>query len=444
MSKRPIVYALPYRVSVLSLLSMFALLVLAIPAPLNAQTNSEMLQQTADPTVDAAVDMLFAQTATAEAGETVETSSTDEAAPEVQVTPQPTIDVSTLSAEIVQTYDGIMAGPTNTSAYLSPDGEKFIHVNHEELCVYSISGNQQHCATLEDETRRLDRESIAWSRDSRYAAFALASLQYYVDSDIWVYDVEENTLTNVTPDDTIDMTIAEIDSGTLTVDLSPHWTDDGRLWFVRLKSRTLGDVISIDADGENPDVVYKYVSINPYQYYLLDVTRDGSAIALTGYPSGGDGAVLYEHLADERTRSISLPERFTPSMLSFSPDGQHLLLMDAYPMSEMPVTSGAMYVLDVTTTDLYPVEEERLTRSAGWLPNQNALLYSVFDPIDEENSGLFIAAVPGEPGEEILHGGFFIPTSRNYQPIWISDQNTLLMTTREAGFDAQQIALETQ
>src|SRR5690606_30877502 len=310
-------------------------------------------------------------------------------------------------------------------------------------CVYDISGKQQHCATLEDETRRIDRESVVWSRDSRYVAFALASLQYYVDSDIWVYNVEENTLTNVTPDETIDMTIADIDSGMLTVDLSPRWTDDGRLWFIRLKSRTLGDVISMDADGENLDVVYKYVSVNAYQYYLLDVTRDGSAIALTGYPSGGDGAVLYENLEDKSTRSISLPERFTPTMLSFSPDGQHLLLMDAYAVSEMPVTSGAMYVLDVTTTDLYPVDAVRLTRSAGWLPNQSSLVYSVSDPIDAENSGLFIAAVPGEAGEELLPDGFLIPTSRNSQPIRISDQNTLLMTTREVGFDAQHIALRT-
>src|SRR5690606_33692252 len=133
------------------------LLVLAIAAPLNAQSNSGMHQQaTADPTVEAAV---------------------TKAEPEVEITPQPTIDVSTLSAEVIQTYDGIMAGPTNTSAYLSPDGEQFIHINHEELCVYAISGEQQHCATLEDETRRIDRESVAWSRDSRYVAFALASLQ---------------------------------------------------------------------------------------------------------------------------------------------------------------------------------------------------------------------------------------------------------------------------
>src|SRR5690606_18227931 len=104
-------------------------------------------QATADPTVDVAVATLFAQTqqaaspdmtqvvatafsaaqtATAEAGETDETgetSATDEATPEVTpevtVTPQPTLDVSTFTAETVQTYD-LVAGPANTGAYLAP------------------------------------------------------------------------------------------------------------------------------------------------------------------------------------------------------------------------------------------------------------------------------------------------------------------------------------
>ncbi len=415
-------------IGVFSLLSLFTLLTLATATPLQAQRSTETLQQaTADPTVDAA----------AEADKPDETA---EATPEVEVTPQPTVDVSTFTAEIVQTYD-LVGGPTSTGAYIAPDGEKFVYVKGDEICLYTLDGEEQHCSPLEDEVRRLDLDSVTWSRDSRYVAFALSALIYFIDSDIWVYDTEENTLTNATPDDTLRLEMGKLDEGGHTIDLSPRWTDDGRLWFVRLKSNTLGDVMSIDPDGENPEVAYKYLSIYPYQYYLLDVTRDGSAIALTGYVNTGAATVLYENLADKRSRSIRLPEPFGPSMITFSPDGQYLLLLDGYTMSQFrDITNGSMHVIDVATSRLRPVDVNRQTLAAGWLPNQSSLVYTTFDP-ELEDIGLFIAGTPGEPGEKILDGNFFVPTSRNYQPIWISEQNTMLLTNRDNDLNIGQIAL---
>lgn len=439
--------------SMVSALSLFALLAFTTTiTPMHAQ-------QTADPTIDAAVATLFAQTqqaaspdmtqvvatafsaaqtATADTGETIETA---EATMEIEITPQPTVDVSTFTAETVQTYD-LVAGPANTGAYLAPDGENFVYVKGDEICLYTIDGEEQHCSPLEDEVSRMDRDSLTWSRDSRYVAFALQALLLFIDSDIWVYDTQENTLINATPDDTLRLDINNLDSGGHTIDLSPRWTDDGRLWFVRLKSNTLGDVMSIDPDGENPEVAYKYLSIYPYQYYLLDVTRDSSAIALTGYAVSGASTVLYENLDDKRTRSIRLPERFGPMMLSFSPDGQYLLLLDGYAQSVQGTTTGHLHVLDVTTSRLRPVDVTRLPRAAGWLPNQSSLVYSTFDPQDADNTGLFIAGVPSEPGEKILEGNFFVPTSRNSQPIWISNQDTFLLTNRDNDLKVEQIALE--
>lgn len=446
--------------TLIGLFSLFALLAFTAITPMyaehfqHAHTRLDSLQQaTADPTLDDAVATLFAQTAQAaspdmtqvvatafSAAQTATADASDEGSPEVQLTPQPTLDVASLSAEVVQTYD-LVGGPTNTAAYLSPAGDRFVYIGNDEICLYTIDGEQQHCSALADEIARMDRESVAWSRDSRYVAFALPAFVYLIDSDLWVYDTEENTLTNVTPDDTTRLDINKLSDEGHTIDLSPRWTDDGRLWFVRIKSSDLGDVMSIDVTGENPEVVYEFTAA--FQYYLLDVTRDGSAIALTGSDPSGNATVLYEDLENNRSRSIRLPERFGPGMLTFSPDGQYLLLLDGYAQSQMRSATTIMHVLDVTTSRLRPVDATRVTLAAGWLPNQSSLVYTTFDP-EVENIGLYVAGTPGEPGEKLLDGHFFVPTSRNSQPIWISDQNTLLLTNRDNDLKVEQIALEAQ
>jgi hypothetical protein len=429
--------------------------------PLHAQSSVDISQQaTTDPTVDAAVSTIFAQTqqadgvdmtavvatafsaaqtATAEGATSTTAEATPEATEEVSL---PTLDVSTLSATVVDTFE-MMAGPANTSAYLAPDGEKFVYVNSEEICLYTIDGQEQSCTPFGDEVRRMDRESVAWSRDSRYVAFALQALVFFIDSDIWVYDTVENQLINVTEDNVLDLEFEEFDSGDLTLDLSPRWSDDGRLWFIRLKSRNAGYVYTIDPAGQNLEEAYNFSSLGAFQYYLLDVTHDGSAVALTGYSPSDDGQLVrYENLAEGTSRSIRLPDEFGPSRLTFSPSGQYLLLLDGIAMSQFSLEKGALHVLDVTTSRLRPVDSGRVTTAAGWLSTQDSLIYSVFD-VEDNNIGLYIAGTPGEPGDKILDGRYFPTSSRSMQPFWISSQNTFLASS-EGNFYVNVISVEQQ
>ncbi len=457
MSKRHTAILMMSMAGVFALLAAFTL---AAITPLNAQSNTEILQQaTTDPTVDAAVATMFAQTQQASSPDMTAVIATafsaaqtataegqgstgEDATAEVTAEPPvPTVEVSSLSAEVINTFE-LTGGPLNTSAYLAPDGEHFAYIDGEQVCLYTVDGEQQHCAPLVEEAGGIDRDSASWSRDSRYVAFAQMALEYFIDSDIWVYDTVENQLFNATEDDVDDLEFEDLTSGdgSLMLDLSPRWTDDGRLWFIRLSANNAGDVYTADPDGANQEAIYHFASIDAYQYYMMDVVHDGSAFALSGYSPSQSGIIRYENLAGGTSRSIRLPERFGISALTFSPDGQYLLLQDGIALSEFPTEDGAMSVVDVNTSRLRPVDAGRMTTAAGWLANQNSLVYSVFD-VETDNIGLYLAQTPGEPGELVLNTRYFPTTSRSRHPYWMSSQNTFL-ASHEGDFYLNLIGLE--
>ncbi len=333
------------------------------------------------------------------------------------------------TAEIAQTYD-FTAGAPRITAYLAPDGEQFVYMTPGELCLYTIDGEEQECMTLPDEARQLDLESLSWSYDSRYVAYALNASLYFIDSDIWVYDTVENTLTNVTPDEVEGVDFDALQSGDAEVDLSPRWTEDGRLWFLRSNLGDTRTVFSMDLESGELNEVYQYLPERTGQYSMMDVSADGSLIVLMGGNPGDEkSVVIYD---GETENVIPLPEEFSARAMALSPDHQSLLIMDDYGLSQF---ENGLWVLDLASSELTPVDADRITQAAGWLPDQNGLVYLARDN-ETDTYGLYITDASGESGSLLLEGAFW-GSDGFIQPITVSPSNNLLLNYSDGSIESE-------
>ncbi len=148
-----------------------ALILAALALALTAQAQD--IPPIPQPTIDAAVSTLIAQTQQAPAQ--IAATRTIQAALQQALTgtaqaalptPAPTLDVSSLSVTGTTDLD-LLAGPARTLALLAPDGAHFAHFEGSQVCIYA--GNvQQNCTDFPDDLRSLDLETVRWSPDSRY------------------------------------------------------------------------------------------------------------------------------------------------------------------------------------------------------------------------------------------------------------------------------------
>ena len=124
----------------------------------------------------------------------------------------------------------------DTDAYapvLSPDGLWVAGVSdldNRHLCVWKISTGEQRC---NEESERVAEASIAWSPDSRTVAFSQNGHQ--LDSDVFVLDVANNSLTNLTEDEVDDLKARATAGKFVIYDQWPVWSGDGsEILFLRI------------------------------------------------------------------------------------------------------------------------------------------------------------------------------------------------------------------
>jgi Tol biopolymer transport system component len=365
-------------------------------------------------------------------------------------TPSTSPPLQITGASILSEID-LLAGPAATSAYLAPDGEHFAYVTRQNICIYTVEGEEQRCIDIEDRLRRLDNETIQWSPDSRYLALTEEFFMTFTDADIWVMDTTTGDLTNLTDDevDRIGLTSEDWPS----VDVVPRWFADGsRLAFLRYAQERGAvqppELMAIAPDGSGLENLMTVETAERFATYGFDLSPDDTLISYNRYDQETDsrsGVWLSDIDGSGARQLVSTEPNLTPFTVEFSPDGRYLLTVAGYQGVNAPVKAedSPLRVVNVDTGASQLLDDEQFVRSAGWSPDGSTLAYLVHDILEPDNSGLYIADEPGEPGQLVLQGDYASATPVLRQPLmWAANSTILLSKSPSPGIVIVQLESE--
>lgn len=349
--------------------------------------------------------------------------------------PAPTsvpIDVDSLEVVGTTEFD-LMAGPGNTAAYLAPDGERFVYLADERLCLYAQDAPEPHCVDLDDTLNGLDPldpETIVWSPDSRYIAFSENFFIYLIDADIWVWDTTTSAVQNLTDDGVTRLEIGGDDWK--NIDVTPTWLEDGRILFLRYNSvdeeTVLPEIKVIASDGSGLEQLGTLEDATGFAAYALDAHANQLAYNFYrgGEPENGvwtsafDGSDSQQVFVDDG--------RHQPANVIFSPNGRYLLVnTPPRDFRGFDPEDSNMRLVDLESGEPLLIDPERFVTAAAWSPDGSAFAYLVTDRVNEEISGLYVTDTPGEAGRLVLQGVFLSATPRLRQPLTWGANNTILL-----------------
>lgn len=326
-------------------------------------------------------------------------------------TPFPAFDPAAIQITETVEYD-LFAGPARSGAFLSPDGERFLYAGMgDELCVYETFGGLIDCTPLDD--IRYDPSSFAWSPDGRYIVFVdntpIVTLQ---DSDIWLFDTEQGTVTNLTDDGVQIGVLRAIVNGNNLEDAAPadiqarFSPDSAFVYFVRYEAQDqtiASSLYRIPVSGGEAERVSVLTEDAREQGYvtLMDISPDGQMFVFDVSTRDQTTLNLYS-LAGNETRELYALDMEAERMaetLEFSPAGDAVLWHDALlGYSE----SRDLIHAHITTLegDTFSASSDPGTIIAGWSPDGSAITYIVQDARERERTGLYVGR-PGEVGHLI-------------------------------------------
>ena len=210
-----------------------------------------------------------------------------------------------------------------STAYLatvSPDGN-FIAWGRQsgrgkdrvlQLCLFEFETAAKRCSDLSPAIFDGYPYQFQWSPDSRYIAFSENPIEMASESDIWLFDTEAESFTNLTDDDLVGVWSYLIADGEMpALDYLPMWNvDDGQIYFWRIvplgnQRFTLG-IFRLAADGGEAELVRDLTTVFAGQIPYYDYERiflDGiSAIS----PDGSAAAAIMTSISDVGTTEQKL------------------------------------------------------------------------------------------------------------------------------------------
>ncbi len=336
--------------------------------------------------------------------------------------------------------DGMIAGPAQSAALLSPDGSRLLHLSgrNPDMCLYAPtqvgSWAQLGCADYTEDNRPGEAQDMLWSPDSTMLlmpTIGMATLRFR-DTDIRVFDPSTFSVRNLT-DDGFDGSLADQKQSNL--DLLAQWGDAETIYFARnalpdggAKAGVTTSLMSVAATGGEPTKVIDIATNGALAVWNFAMAPEHGlfAYSIEGEPNADRaGIYLLKSGSTEPARVVEPSDvgGIRVVSLSFSVDGRYLLLF-----GRLEDNSGTARVLDLASGDLLSVVQNQNIMGAAWSPTGSALAYITYDRTKPDMpGGLFLAAAPDLPARLLVGGAFYPPVCCGDRPfIWASNDTIVL------------------
>lgn len=338
----------------------------------------------------------------------------------------------------------LMAGPANTAAILSPDGQQILHVDINEICTLGRADGGSWpeplvCVPNTAVGRLGLPEDMAWSPTGRLLLLPTYGRAFYYLEDTDIALVDAGTLSRtVLTDDGFEGRI--FDDGPASLDVVARWVDADTIAFLRYPVGAGGvpetggaALMTIEADGSGERRVLEIPQAGRLAVYTLAISPDGrtAAYGVEDRMAPGAGGIWTLPM-DGSTAPVRLAAADAvgaPVGLAFSADGRYLV-------SLTPREDGVAFdarIVERATGAVSTVDAARPVVGVAWAPTGSALAY-VTGREASGSGGLFLVETPSAPGRLLLEGAFMPPVCCGRQPfVWAADGGMLLGRVDEGG-----------
>jgi len=340
----------------------------------------------------------------------------------------------------------LIAGPLNHAAYLSPDGTQFAFYDGSTICFYTIEGEKGACSPdLRQKGTAPSAESIRWSPDGTKIAFADDFFLRLIDSDIWLVDVASGELMDRTPTQNRRINVIRTPvpgTGGYVVDVAPTFSADGKtIYFLRYATETSfatakPQIFQAAVDDMSDPELVATLNATGLATTTFAISPDGKTIVYNNWGQNAEvekGGTWIANIDGSNPR-LALPkavkQTIVPTSYAFSADGQYVLAqaIDGSYSTQAAPENSPVRIIPVAGGSAMLIDTQHYVLSAGWSPDGASILYITYPDLrKKETGGLYLATTPGQPGELLLEGRYYTPTSRQYNPIFWAPNNVFLM-----------------
>lgn len=263
--------------------------------------------------------------------------------------------------------DGTETVDASGELRLSPDGRWLLR-QRPEPCVLRLDGTVEQCVDRDQVDGDLSQAS--WSPDGSKLVFTDDYWRNFREPDVWLFDIASGELRNLT-DDSVDKYDISAPDADADIDLLPSWAPDGEtVRFVRgaPDSRSVR-LMSVDVDGGEPESV-REIPCSTNELSALALTEDKVA-----WSCGiQETEVSIAGMSGDATVTLPAEDNSDRSLLSFSPDGEWLLVDSRAAYADYRSTGGRATVVPTGGGKAVSVAEGSVSYPA-WSPSGHAIVY---------------------------------------------------------------------